>query len=104
MSSDLKTFDQLYKKKLELITNLKTELDMKQIELKVLFNIEMKKKIARIKLDYKKAQDNIKEKDKAQDNIKEKDKAQDNIKEKDKAQDNIKEKDKEKFVSSVTIN
>ena len=54
MSSPVfEALDKLNEKQLERIAKLKTELDMKKIELKIQFEIEMKKKIAKIKEELK---------------------------------------------------
>lgn len=50
-STVFEALDKLNKKQLERIAKLKTELDMKQIELKFQFETEMKKKIAKIKAE-----------------------------------------------------
>lgn len=52
-STVFEALDKLNEKQLERIAKLKTELDMKKIELKIQFEIEMKKKIAKIKEELK---------------------------------------------------
>lgn len=52
-STVFEALDKLNEKQLERIAKLKKELDMKQIELKIQFETEMKKKIAKIKEEWK---------------------------------------------------